>query len=102
MKKPVTGWAAESNFVDHLESSTFAEYIKNNPSVLVMFYAPCTYIFEVVVEILAVTESLVHGRSVEHRTLKVDQLNIINQFYRPKSIIAFYILLCFSHRVWSL
>ena len=41
MKKPLTGWAAESNFVDHLDTDTFAEYIEKNAAVLVMFYAPC-------------------------------------------------------------
>ena len=36
-------WFEEKTDVVHLTDSTFDEYIANNPSVLVMFYAPCKF-----------------------------------------------------------
>uniref|UniRef100_A0A7M5XDK5 Thioredoxin domain-containing protein n=1 Tax=Clytia hemisphaerica TaxID=252671 RepID=A0A7M5XDK5_9CNID len=39
-KKKLTGWAAENNFVNHLDSDNFDSHMQDNPSVLVMFYAP--------------------------------------------------------------
>ena len=36
-------WSEEQTDVVHLTDATFDEYIANNPSVLVMFYAPCKY-----------------------------------------------------------
>ena len=36
-------WSEEETDVVHLTDATFDDYIANNPSVLVMFYAPCKY-----------------------------------------------------------
>ncbi|RZF47675.1 hypothetical protein LSTR_LSTR006311 [Laodelphax striatellus] len=37
---PPPEWADEESDVVHLKTDTFSEFIENNPSVLVMFYAP--------------------------------------------------------------
>ena len=36
-------WKDEPSEVVHLSDSTFDDFIGSNPSVLVMFYAPCKY-----------------------------------------------------------
>ena len=36
-------WADKENDVNHLTSDAFDGFIKANPSVLVMFYAPCKW-----------------------------------------------------------
>lgn len=34
-------WSDKENDVHHLTTKTFDEFLSENPSVLVMFYAPC-------------------------------------------------------------
>ena len=36
-------WSDVPSDVVHLSDSTFDDFVANNPSVLVMFYAPCKY-----------------------------------------------------------
>lgn len=36
-------WADENQDVKHLNDGTFDDFVASNPSVLVMFYAPCKY-----------------------------------------------------------
>ena len=38
-------WSDIPSDVVHLKDDTFDDFIANNPSVLVMFYAPCKYHF---------------------------------------------------------
>ena len=42
-------WNDVPSDVVHLTDSTFDDFIANNPSVLVMFYAPCEYEYTVCV-----------------------------------------------------
>lgn len=37
-------WSDVPSEVVHLKDDTFDDFIANNPSVLVMFYAPCKYL----------------------------------------------------------
>ena len=37
-------WADEESEVVHLLDDTFDDYLKEHPSVLVMFYAPCKFV----------------------------------------------------------
>ena len=37
-------WSDVPSDVVHLSDSTFDDFVANNPSVLVMFYAPCKYL----------------------------------------------------------
>jgi len=37
-------WSDVPSEVIHLKDDTFDDFIANNPSVLVMFYAPCKYL----------------------------------------------------------
>lgn len=39
--EPEKTWAEEETEVAHLTDDTFQAFIEENPSVLVMFYAPC-------------------------------------------------------------
>ena len=39
--EPEVTWADEPSDVVHLTDDTFDEFLATNPSVLVMFYAPC-------------------------------------------------------------
>lgn len=38
-------WSDIPSDIVHLKDDTFDDFIANNPSVLVMFYAPCKYHF---------------------------------------------------------
>lgn len=38
-------WSDIPSEVVHLKDDTFDDFIANNPSVLVMFYAPCKYLY---------------------------------------------------------
>lgn len=40
-KKPEAEWADEETDVVHLKDATFDSFVQENPSVMVMFYAPC-------------------------------------------------------------
>lgn len=44
---PETSWADEESDVEHLTEETFDPFIAENPSVLVMFYAPCKCLHDV-------------------------------------------------------
>ena len=37
-------WSDVPSDVVHLSDSTFDDFVANNPSLLVMFYAPCKYL----------------------------------------------------------
>lgn len=42
-RKEEDEWKDEPSDVVHLSDSTFDDFVISNPSVLVMFYAPCKY-----------------------------------------------------------
>lgn len=42
---PETPWADEENVVYHLTDEDFDKFIKDHSSVLVMFHAPCEFVF---------------------------------------------------------
>ena len=41
--EPEATWADEPSEVVHLTDDTFQDFLDNNPSALVMFYAPCEF-----------------------------------------------------------
>lgn len=50
---PETPWADEENVVYHLTDEDFDKFIKDHSSVLVMFHAPCEFVFCTLSQILA-------------------------------------------------